>query len=139
MATNPLYSGAWVVGWSAIGLVQLKYLMAAYLSQVFLIDEIELLDNLKQVRIRTMVHNTINLFTIARFNLLDKKTVRTEYVFDIEDCDVCVKNNDDDNYLMRLQINELKFFLHRARALHYNTDLVRAIFTKDVHRIEQFK
>ena len=86
-----------------------------------------------------MVHNTINLFTLARFNLVDKKTVQSQYVFNIEDCDVCFKTNDDDNYLMRLQIGDKKFFLHKARTMYYNTDLVRAIFTKDVHRIEQFK
>ena len=74
-AASPVWSSLWIVGWSTFGFLQIKYLMAAYLSQVFLIDEIEILEDLKQVRIRTMVHNSINLFTLARFNLVDKKKV----------------------------------------------------------------
>ena len=87
-AVSPLWTGMWAASWSIIGFIQLKYLMAAYLSQVFLIDEIELLKNLKQIRIRTMVYNSINIFTLARFNLVDKNTVQKEYVFDIKDCDL---------------------------------------------------
>ena len=135
-AVSPLWTGMWATSWSIIGFIQLKYLMAAYLSQVFLIDEIELLKNLKQIRIRTMVYNSINIFTLARFNLVDKNTVQKEYVFDIKDCDVSEKHSDDDNYMMRLQIGEKKFFLHRARTVLHNQDLVRAIFTKKVHKIE---
>lgn len=46
-AANPITSCLWIGGWSVIGVLQVKYLMAAYLSQVFLIDEIEILSDLK--------------------------------------------------------------------------------------------
>ena len=57
-------------------------------------------------------------------------------MFDIKDCNVSEKNSEDDNYIMRLQIGDKKFFLHRARTILYNQDLVRAIFSEEVHKIE---
>ena len=46
-AASALYSGLWATGWSVIGFVQFRYLFGAYLQQVFLIDEIQLLKNLQ--------------------------------------------------------------------------------------------
>ena len=46
-ATSLPWSCVAIGGWSALGFLQVKYLMAAYLSQVFLIDEIEILEDLK--------------------------------------------------------------------------------------------
>ena len=74
-AASPLFSGLFATGWSLLGFVQFRYLFGAYLQQVFLIDEVQLLKNLQQIRIRTMVYNTINLFALTRLNLLDKDTV----------------------------------------------------------------
>lgn len=55
------------VFWALAGFVQYHYLAGAYLQQVYLVDEIELLDNMTQIRIRTVFFNMKkNLFAQAR-------------------------------------------------------------------------
>ena len=53
--------------WGLLGFVQYNYLASAYLQQVYLVDQIELLENMQQVRIRTVFFNMKkNLFAQAR-------------------------------------------------------------------------
>lgn len=40
---------------------------------------------------------------------------------------------------MRITIGNKKFFLHRTRVNVMNNDLVRAVFTKEVERIENMR
>ena len=53
--------------WALIGFIQYHYLAGAYLQQVYLIDQIDLLEDLQRVRIRTVFFNMKkNLFAQAR-------------------------------------------------------------------------
>ena len=49
--------------WGALGFIQYQYLAGAYIQQVYLVDEIELMENMSQIRIRTIFFNMkANLF-----------------------------------------------------------------------------
>ena len=125
--------------WAFMGFVQYHYLAGAYLQQVYLVDEIELLDNMQQLRIRTVFFNMkANLFAQARLQMADKEAVRKEYVVDIKDCKFSDKDKAD-SAILRIEIGDLKLFAHRSRTILNNADLVRAVFTPEVHRIETLR
>ena len=85
---------------------------------------------MEQIKIKTMLHNTLNIFALTRLNVFDRGTVQREYTFDIKECSVSERNDSDDNYILRLQAGDKKFFLHKARTVHYNQDLVKAVFSE---------
>lgn len=125
--------------WALAGFIQYNYLASAYIQQVYLIDEIELLENLTQVRIRTVFFNMrANLFAHARLAFADKEHVKKEYVVDIKDCRFSDKDRAD-SAILRIEIGDLKLFAHRQRTIMQNEDLVRAVFTPEVERIELMK
>ena len=83
--------------WFGASLFQYHFLSVAYLQQVYLIDEIKLLENMKQVRIRTVFFNMrSNLFAQARLAFADKESVRKEYTVDIKDCQFSDKDKPDE-------------------------------------------
>ena len=111
--------------------------MQAYLSNVFLIDEIYVVgEKQDQIRVRTVLAgSTTNLFAQVRLNFVDKNTVRREYTFPISECSYAENNNDED-MIMRLQLGKQKFFAHRRRQIYSQPELVEAILHPDVHRIK---
>uniref|UniRef100_A0A7S3HVX7 Uncharacterized protein n=1 Tax=Favella ehrenbergii TaxID=182087 RepID=A0A7S3HVX7_9SPIT len=125
--------------WAFAGFMQYHYLQGAYLQQVYLVDEIELLDNLKQLRIRTVFFNMrANLFAMARLQFVDQEAVKREYIVDIKDCQFSDKDKPDST-ILRIEVGELKLFAHRNRTIYVNSDLLRAVFTPEVHRIETLR
>lgn len=72
--------------------------------------------------------------------MIDSKRsdVQKVYVFPIKDCEMSPDDRPE-SPLMRLNIHGKKFFLHRTRTTVMNHDLVRAVFTKEVERIENMQ
>ena len=106
---------------------------------MYLVDEIELLDNMNQLRIRTVFFNMkANLFAQARLQLSDQESVKKEYIVDIKDCKFSDKDKPD-SAILRIEIGDLKLFAHRSRTILNNQDLVRAVFTPEVQRIETLR
>lgn len=71
--------------------------------------------------------------------MIDRETVQREYIVDIKDCKFSDKDKPDDQ-IMRLQIgNDLKLFAHRNRSIYVNQDLLRAVFTPEVERIDTLR
>ena len=86
--------------WLGASFVQYYFLSVAYLQQVYLVDEIELLENMKQIRIRTVFFNMkSNLFAQARLAFADKESVRKEYTVDIKDCKFSEKDKPEEQIL----------------------------------------
>ena len=80
-----------------------------------------------------------NLFAQLRLRMIDRETVKREYIVDIKDCKFSDKDKPDDQ-IMRLQIgNDLKLFAHRNRSIYVNQDLLRAVFTPEVERIDTLR
>ena len=48
--------------WSVLILAQVNYLTQTYLRKVYLVSEIELLSNMEEVRIRTILQNRTSMF-----------------------------------------------------------------------------
>jgi lantibiotic modifying enzyme len=44
----------------------MRYLSTAYLMQVYMVKEIELLNNMEEVRIKTLLQNKNNIFSMMR-------------------------------------------------------------------------
>lgn len=130
----------WAGMWSFALFYQFKYLMATYLTTVFMIDEIELLDDMKHIRVSTVLNNTtMNVFAQAKLKLdSNHSDLAKVYVFPIEECEIASDDRPDSPW-MRLSIVGRKFFLHRNRTELLNTDLVKAVFTKEVTRIENLR
>lgn len=125
--------------WGLASFIQFFYLSSAYIQQVYLVDEIELLDNLKQLRIRTIFFNMkANLFAHARLNFVDRDVVKREYIVDIKDCKFSDKDKPDST-ILRIEIGDLKLFAHRNRTIYVDQDLLRAVFTPEVERIETLR
>ena len=142
MATSAGFMSSWApftLFWAITGFVQYNYLASAYIQQVYLVDEIELLENMTQVRIRTVFFNMkANLFAQARLLTASKDSVKKEYIVDIKDCKFSDKDKAD-SAILRIEIGDLKLFAHRQRTIAQNEDLVRAVFTPEVERIETLK
>ena len=80
-------------------------------------DEIELLDNKKQLRIRTVFFNMkANLFALARLNFVDREAIKREYIVDIKDCKFSDKD-EPGSTILRIEIGDLKLFAHRNRTI----------------------
>ena len=67
--TFPFSPLLWTTFWSMTSWIGVKYLMTTYLSQVFMIDEIHLLENQKQVRVKTSINSWSNLFALFRLKM----------------------------------------------------------------------
>ena len=65
----------------------------------------------------------------------NKDQVKTEYIVDIKDCKFSDKDKAD-SAILRIEIGDLRLFAHRNRTIAKNDDLVRAVFTPEVERIE---
>lgn len=77
-----------------------------------------------------------NLFAQLRLKFAANTTqVRKEYIVDIKDCRFSDKDKSD-SPILRIEIGELKLFAHRNRTILNNQDLVRAVFTPEVTRVE---
>ena len=113
--------------------------MAAYLNNVYLIDEMHICGpQLDQLRVKTVLSSTrTNLFATIRLLLVDR-SIKKEYVFPISECGLCEKDNQE-SMLMRLQLGDRKFFAHRSRAIMINEELVSAVLNPRVIRIETMK
>ena len=57
---------------------------------------------------------------------------------DIADCKFSDKDKPDST-ILRIEIGDLKLFAHRNRTISVNQDLVRAVFTPEVRRIETLR
>lgn len=138
--SDPSFSIWWTVFWQLAFFQQVRYLMTAYLTQVFMIDEIQLLRDMEHIRISTVLANTrYNLFSHARMAIDKRRSdLQKVYVFPIRDCEVS-QDDRPDSPLMRISIGNKKFFLHRTRVNMINNDLIRAVFTKEVERIENMR
>ena len=79
-----------------------------------------------------------NLFAQARFAMADRETVRKEYIVAIKDCQFSEKDKADSS-ILRIEVGSLKLFAHKQRTIMQNTDLVKAVFTPEVERIETLK
>jgi len=80
-----------------------------------MIDEITLLENQKQIKVKTSINSWSNIFAAVRLNLTqDKNAVFHEYTFDIKDALFSEKDKPE-QYMMRLEINGKKFYAHRNR------------------------
>ena len=91
-------------GWALLCYFQVKFLMQAYLSNVFLVDEIYITPAKDEIRVRTVLAgSSTNLFAQIRLNFVDKNTVKKEYVIPIKECSYAESNNDED-MIMRLQL-----------------------------------
>ena len=95
---------------------------------------------MKHVRVSTVLNNTsLNVF--AQIKLMkDSKQgdLAKVYVFPIEECELAADDRPESPW-MRLEIVGRKFFLHRTKVTLMNKDLVRAVFTKEVTRIENLR
>ena len=101
---SPKFSFIYLTMWSLLTLIQKSFLSTTFLQQVYLIDQIELLSNMKQVRI-TSVIDAMRFNILGTFRRMTNKNLqKKEYIFDIKDCQL-----DDldkvDNPLMRININ----------------------------------
>lgn len=79
-----------------------------------------------------------NLIAQARLAFADKEAVKKEYIVDIKDCQFAAKD-DPESHILRIEIGDLKLFAHRQRTIIINQNLVRAVFTPEVHRIETLR
>lgn len=80
-----------------------------------------------------------------RFNILgtfrkltNQNLQPKEYIFEIKDCQLDELDKSD-SPLMRININGQKFFAHRTRVAYVHQDLLKAVFTKEVDRIESIR
>ncbi len=110
--------------------------MAAYLNNVFLIDEISICgEDLDQIKVRTVISNSkTNIFAKLRLAFVDK-TIQKEYTFKISECSY-TDNHNPENTLMKLQLGDLKFYAHKSRSTYCNDELVKAVLHPDVTRIK---
>ena len=129
------WSPAWTCFWSFLAFAQSKFLMAAYLNGVFLIDEVYICgEDLDQLKVRTILGSSKwNLFANFRLLFIDK-TLKKEYIFPIADCKYDEKNNFE-NSMLRLDLQGMKFFAHKSRTTFVNDELMRAVLHSDVHKI----
>jgi hypothetical protein len=86
------------------------------------------------VKIKTLLNVYTNLFAAVRMALGDRKSVKSEYTFDIKDVQMSSKDKPDSK-ILRLEMDGLKFFAHRTRTLKINQELVQAIFHPQVHSV----
>lgn len=92
----------------------------SYLQQVYLVDQIELLESKDKLRIRTVYFNMkSNLFAQIRLRFADQTQVRREYIVDIKDCRFSEKDKPD-SPILRIEIGDLKLFAHRNRTIMIN-------------------
>lgn len=61
---DPSFSIWYAAFWQIAFFQQVRYLMTAYLTQVFMIDEVQLMKDMQHIRISTVIANTrMNLFS----------------------------------------------------------------------------
>lgn len=73
-----------------------------------------------------------------RLKFSHQESVKKEYIVDIKDCKFSEKDKPD-SAIMRIEIGDVKLFAHRNRTITVNHDLVRAVFTPEVRRIETMR
>ncbi|TNV81271.1 hypothetical protein FGO68_gene2068 [Halteria grandinella] len=128
--------------WSLLIAAQLNYLMQTYLRQVFLVSEIELLSNLEEIRIKTVLQQRMSFSSLVKRyqiknNIEEKIGDGDEYVVKISD--VMFSEKDKPNSpIMRIIAGEKRFYLHKNMSKVQDFELLRAIFSPHVNKIECF-
>eukprot|EP00347_Sterkiella_histriomuscorum_P003323 403364726 len=116
--------------WALVFMGQVNYLGTSYMRQVYLVSEIELLRNLEEVKIRTVLNDKTNAFRFGRKD--------TEQIIPIRDLRYSEKDKPD-SPILRIIVGDKKYFCHKNASLIQDFELLKAILTPNVHKIDVFK
>uniref|UniRef100_A0A7S3FWX1 Uncharacterized protein n=1 Tax=Strombidium rassoulzadegani TaxID=1082188 RepID=A0A7S3FWX1_9SPIT len=133
-----IWTGGLCGAWGVCAAIQFRYLKMAYLYQVYMVERIELNREKDAVRIHTMLHSqSFNLFALARTRLSMDKAIATVYEVPISEVKFAEKNSEDAQ-VFRILVgpDELKFFLHKTRTLVRDDELLHAVLSPQVRRVE---
>ncbi|CDW86762.1 UNKNOWN [Stylonychia lemnae] len=120
------YSGLWAV----LFFGQINYLTTSYLRQAFLISEIELLPNLEEVKIRTILNDKVNIFRSNK--------IQSEITAKISEVKYSEKDKPN-SPILRVLVGDTRYYCHKNASKIQDFELLKAILTPNVSRIDYFK
>ena len=124
----------WKMGYASLWTLtiygQLNYLFYSYMRQVFLVSQIELLPTLEHVKITTVLSD--------RTAPLGFRRKEGPIVAHIRSIRYSEKDRPDSSQL-RIIVKDKKYFCHKNMSLVQDFELLKAVLTPDVHKIEVFK
>ena len=103
-----------------------------------MVETIELHKDLDQIKLRTILSGvSYNIFAMIR--KIGSKAPPTEYNFKIADARFSEKDEPTSQILRLVMEDNLKFFCHRNRAQYRDPELIGAIFTPQITKLECLK
>jgi len=118
--------------WALMIFTQVGYLNSTYLRQVYLVKQMELMSSMEEVRITTVLHERNS------FSFLGKSSADTQVVAPISDLSFSEKDNPN-SAIMRIIVGSKRYYMHKNMSKVQDFELLKAVLSPQVERIEAFK
>lgn len=92
--------------------------------------------NLEEIRITTVLQDRMNIFNL--FKIFKRSDDHNEVVAKISDVRFSEKDKPD-SPILRIMVGDKKFYLHKNLSRVHDFELLKAVLSPDVNKIECFK
>ena len=117
---------------------QLNYLTQTYLRQVFLVSEIELLRNCEEIRIRTVLNQRVPSVFSAFGSSKKQEDNSSDIIVKIADVRFSEKDQPT-SPIMRIIAGDKRYYLHKNMSRVQDFELLKAVMSDNIRKIECFK
>ena len=118
--------------YSLMILAQLNYLTQTYLRQIYLVAEIELLKNLEEVRITTVLQSKTNLMSFKGGAQGGNSVIAK--ISDVRYSDKDAPNS----AILRIVVGDKRYYCHKNASLVQDFELLKAVLDPKVSKIQCF-